>query len=128
MKRFAAHYLLLPAVGFFKQYAVEITDEGVACDVFPLTEEVESVEWMPGVIILLTKDQLDDIKNIGKIDLKHWDVFFNLSNVSNQSSQCLKITFNELKKREEGLFPYLLYPFDFTSMQPVAGTQHRLLR
>ena len=28
----------------------------------------------------------------------------------------------------EALFPYLFYPFDFTSMQPVAGTRHRLLR
>ena len=26
------------------------------------------------------------------------------------------------------LFPYLFYPFDFTSMQPVDGTRHRLLR
>lgn len=128
MKRFAAHYLLLPAVGYFRQQAVEISDEGVVCDVFLLTEEIESVEWMPGVIALLTAAQLEKIKNIGKIDFKHWDVFFNLPNVLNQSSQCLKSTFNELKKEEERLFPYLFYPFDFTSMQPVAGTQHKLLR
>ena len=67
MKRFAAHYLLLPDVGFIRQQVVEITDEGYVRDVFP-------------------------------------------------------------EKRGEVLFPYLFYPFDFTSMQPVAGTRHRLLR
>lgn len=46
MKRFAAHYLLLPDVGFIRQQVVEITDEGYVRDVFPLTEEIESVEWM----------------------------------------------------------------------------------
>ena len=29
MKRFASHYLLIPAVGYMKQQVVEITDEGV---------------------------------------------------------------------------------------------------
>ena len=53
MKRFASHYLLIPAVGYMKQQVVEITDEGVVRGVFPLTEEIESVEWMPGVIVLL---------------------------------------------------------------------------
>ena len=53
MKRFAAHYLLLPDVGFIRQQVVEIADEGYARDIFPLTEEIESVEWMPGLIALL---------------------------------------------------------------------------
>ena len=39
MKRFASHYLLIPAVGYMKQQVVEITDEGVVRGVFPLTEE-----------------------------------------------------------------------------------------
>lgn len=42
MKRFAAHYLLLPDVGFIRQQVVEIADEGYVRDVFPLTEEIES--------------------------------------------------------------------------------------
>ena len=45
MKRFASHYLFMPDVGFIKQQVVEITDEGVVRDTFPLTEEIESVEW-----------------------------------------------------------------------------------
>ena len=59
MKRFASHYLLIPAVGYMKQQVVEITDEGVVRGVFPLTEEIESVEWMPGVIVLLSESQID---------------------------------------------------------------------
>lgn len=53
MKRFAAHYLLLPEVGFIRQQVVEIADDGRVCHIFPLTEEIESVEWMPGLIALL---------------------------------------------------------------------------
>ena len=52
MKRFAAHYLLLPDVGFIRQQVVEIADEGYARDIFPLTEEIESVEWMPGLFLI----------------------------------------------------------------------------
>ena len=58
MKRFASHYLFMPDVGFIKQQVVEITDEGVVRDTFPLTEEIESVEGMPGVIVLIPADQL----------------------------------------------------------------------
>ena len=65
MKCFASHYLLIPAVGYMKQQVVEITDEGVVRGVFPLTEEIESVEWMPGVIVLLSESQMEEIKNTG---------------------------------------------------------------
>ena len=57
MKRFAAHYLLLPDVGFIRQQVVEITDEGLCTGCFPLTEEIESVEWMPGLIALLPENK-----------------------------------------------------------------------
>ena len=81
MKRFASHYLLIPAVGYMKQQVVEITDEGVVRGVFPLTEEIESVEWMPGVIVLLSESQVEKIKNTGMI-LKNIPVFqINLPNV-----------------------------------------------
>ena len=92
MKRFASHYLLIPAVGYMKQQVVEITDEGVVRGVFPLTEEIESVEWMPGVIVLLSESQMEEIKNTGMI-LKNIPVFqINLpsASVSHQSSQCRK--------------------------------------
>lgn len=128
MKRFASHYLFMPDVGFIKQQVVEITDEGVVRDTFPLTEEIESVEWMPGVIVLLPADQLEEIKNTGMI-LKNIPVFqINFPSVSNQSSQCFNEYLQEAEKKGEALFPYLFYPFDFTSMQPVDGTRHRLLR
>ena len=125
MKRFAAHYLLLPDVGFIRQQVVEITDEGYARDIFPLTEEIESVEWMPGLIALLPDNE---IKNTEMFE-KNIPVFqFNLPIVSDQTSQCFKEALAVSEKRGEVLFPYLFYPFDFTSMQPVAGTRHRLLR
>ena len=125
MKRFAAHYLLLPDVGFIRQQVVEITDEGYARDIFPLTEEIESVEWMPGLIALLPDNE---IKNTEMFE-KNIPVFqINLPSVSNQSSQCFNEYLQEAEKKGEALFPYLFYPFDFTSMQPVDGTRHRLLR
>ena len=128
MKRFASHYLLIPAVGYMKQQVVEITDEGVVRCVFPLTEEIESVEWMPGVIVLLSESQMEEIKNTGMI-LKNIPVFqINPSNILNQSSRCFEESLKELKEKGEVLFPVLFYPFDFISMQPVDGTRHRLLR
>ena len=128
MKRFASHYLFMPDVGFIKQQVVEITDEGVVRDTFPLTEEIESVEWMPGVIVLLPADQLEEIKNTGMI-LKNIPVFqINPSNILNQSSRCFEESLKELKEKGEVLFPVLFYPFDFISMKPVDGTRHRLLR
>lgn len=128
MKCFASHYLLIPAVGYMKQQVVEITDEGVVRGVFPLTEEIESVEWMPGVIVLLSESQMEEIKNTGMI-LKNIPVFqINPSNILNQSSRCFEESLKELKEKGEVLFPVLFYPFDFISMQPVDGTRHRLLR
>ncbi len=128
MKRFASHYLLIPAVGFMRLQVVEIADEGFVRGVSPLTEEIESVEWMPGVIALLSESQIEEIKNTGMI-LKNLPVFqINLPNVSNQSSQCFNEYLQEAKKEGKSLFPYLFHPFDFTSMQPVDGTRHRLLR
>ena len=125
MKRFAAHYLLLPDVGFIRQQVVEITDEGYVRDVFPLTEEIESVEWMPGLIALLPENKIKNTEMFSK----NISVFqFNLPVVSDQTSSCPKEFLAVSEERGEVLFPYLFYPFDFTSMQPVAGTRHRLLR
>lgn len=128
MKRFASHYLLLPDIGFVKQLVVEVNDQGIVEDLFPLTEEIESVEWMPGVIALLPVEQIEEIKNTGMM-VKNIPVFqFNLPIVCFQSSNCLKAKIEEIAERRIDLFPCLLYPFDFTSMQLVDGTQHKLLR
>lgn len=128
MKRFASHYLLIPAVGFAGRQVVETIGEGVVRNVFPLTEEIESVEWMPGVIALLSEKQIEEIKNMEMI-LKNIPMFQrNLPYVSNQSSLCFNEYLQDAEKRGEALFPCLFYPFDFTSMRPVDGTRHRLLR
>lgn len=83
MKRFASHYLYVPESGYLKQYAIEMEEEYVI-RFFPLTEEIESVEWMPGVIELMPYGN------------KH--------------------------------YAYLLYPFNFMTMQPVDETQRKQLR
>lgn len=135
MKRFAAHYLFLPKVGFMRQQVVEVSDEGSVRCFFPLTEEIESVEWMPGVIALLSEDEIKILKNpvTSSIDVTGFSdkkaLFVKgTSLILEQSSPCFREMLSYYEKKGEDLFPYLFYPFDFTSMQPVAGTQHKLLR
>lgn len=126
MKRFASHYLLIPDVGFIKQQVVEVNAEGIVQGIFPLTEEIESVEWMPGVIVLLSADQYTALGT----DYTDFMVLFHFK-PDNPHDSCLN-SLNEylhvMERKGEALFPYLFYPFDFTSMQPVDGTRHRLLR
>lgn len=55
MKRFASHYLYVAGSGFLKQYVIEMEEERVV-KFFPLTEEIESVEWMPGIIELVSEE------------------------------------------------------------------------
>lgn len=121
MKRFASHYLYLPEVGFIKQHVVSLSsDEGYVKNAFPLTEEVESVEWLPGVIVLLpTSKVITD----GLTSLFHYPC-----PVLPDTVASLQYFFSEMKRRKEECYAYLLYPFDFTSMQPVDETRHRLLR
>lgn len=117
VKRFAAHYLFMPDLGFVKQHVVEIADGGVVRNVFPLTEEIESVEWLPGVIALLNSLS-SDIPMFSASDF----------NAFHQTSQCFTDTLTLRQKAGEVLYSYLLYPFDFISMQPVVETRSRLLR
>ena len=125
MKRFASHYLFMPDVGFIKQQVVEITDEGVVRDTFPLTEEIESVEWMPGVIVLLPADQLEEIKNTGMI-LKNIPVFqINPSNILNQSSRCFEESLKELKEKGEvSLFYFIRLILFPCSLSTELGTDY----
>lgn len=85
MKRHAAHYVYHPEKGYLKQHVVEV-ERGIVLRMYPLTEEIEDVEWHPGVIVLVPE---------------------------NFSSR---------------LVPYLLYPFDFKTMQPVGGTRRKRLQ
>lgn len=128
MKRFAAHYLFLPSVGFVKQQVVEVAEEGYVKDIFSFTEEIESVEWLPGVIALLSIDEMNTIKNIGMFETNIPMFQIDLPDVSSQSFQCFKEALDKVNKTGKILYPCLFYPFDFISMQPVAETRHRQLR
>lgn len=55
MKRYASHFLFLPEQGYLKQYMVEV-ENGLVVNMFPLTEEVENVEWLPGAIFLTREE------------------------------------------------------------------------
>ena len=90
-------------------------EEGQVISAFPLTEEIEGVEWFPGVIALLDNEE-DISKGYSGIFQKSNEVLEELPEVFYQE------TF------PSGISAYLLYPFDFTTMLPVGGTRHRLLR
>lgn len=113
MKRFASHYLYVPEYGLLKQWVVEMTDEGYASAFFSLTEEIESVEWFPGVIVLAS-----EVNSNWEYLYKELTVAFN-STIKEMADMK---SISHLK-----LSVYLLYPFDFISMQPVAGTQRKQL-
>lgn len=108
MKRYASHFLFLPRHGYLKQYVVEIGEGQCVSRIFPLTEEVENTEWLPGVIALLTE---------AETDYPHFDTC------------CIILTAIPPVIEEElsCLIPWLFFPFDFTTMLPGAGTQRKLL-
>ena len=51
MRKVCSHYILTVNNEKLKQYVVELED-GFVAKLYPLTEEVESVEWLPGAIQL----------------------------------------------------------------------------
>lgn len=57
MKRFAAHYINNLETGqSHKQSVVQIDRDGYVSSVFPLLHEIESAEWLPGVIELVYEE------------------------------------------------------------------------
>lgn len=128
MKRFASHYVLIPAEGYLKQQVVEVDgNDRTVCNVFPLTGEPESVEWMPGVIALLTEKQVEEMKKDMGLFFKDIPMSSSGSPVLS-SSLCFDDYLRQAEKEGVVLLPYLFYPFDFIAMQPVGGTRHRLLQ
>ena len=114
IKRFASHFIFLPGYGYLKQYVVGV-EEGRVVSVFPLTEEIEGVEWFTRVIVLLNNEE---------------DISEGYSGIFQKSSEVLE-ELPEVFCQEtfpSGISAYLFYPFDFTTMQPVGGTRHRPLR
>ena len=143
MKHFASHYLYLPGTGFLKQQVVTVSDEGFVEAIAPLTHEVESVEWIPGVIALFSAEQLEALKKntagfekntagfekkAAGFEKKAAGFAHNHQDGCEQSSRHFQATIKALKEESIFLYPCVFYPFDFTSMQPVAGTRHKLLR
>lgn len=109
MKRYATHFLFLPEYGYLKQYVIE-TEEGRVVHMFPLTEEIENVEWLPGAIILLNQEELLYSERIHVKFRKKL-----LSILPPSVDRVLR------------LFPLYFSQFDITTMLPVAGTRHKLL-
>ena len=127
MKRFASHYLYVPTYGYFKQYVVEM-EEGLVSRLFPLTEEVESAEWLPGVIALLTPQEsiIVNGESNALITFKELGLFLHTSD--HHSDNNLIELPDSLIDRLSSLTPYLFSPFDIITMQPVDGTRHKQLR
>lgn len=107
MKRYVSHFLFLQGYGYLKRQVVEM-EEGVIVRIFPLTEEVENTEWLPGVIALLTSEDAV-VPEFGK----------------QKSVDAVPL---EITETLSSFVPVLFFPFDFTTMKPVAGTQRRPLR
>ncbi|MBR8747021.1 hypothetical protein [Bacteroides pyogenes] len=164
MKHFASHYLYLPGTGFLKQQVITVSDEGLVDAIAPLTHEVESVEWISGVIALFSAEQLEALKKntagfekntagfekkaagfekkaagfekkaagfekkAAGFEKKAAGFAHNHQDGCEQSSRHFQATIKALKEESIFLYPCVFYPFDFTSMQPVAGTRHKLLR
>ncbi|KAA6350561.1 hypothetical protein EZS27_002044 [termite gut metagenome] len=112
IKRYASHYLLLPEYGFLKQCAVEMKKgRGVLC-IFLLSEEMENVEWYPGIILLTEKEE--DRNGI----IRLFQIRYNLLNEipgAFQTKSCIE------------RIAYLLYPFDFDRMTIIGTTEIRKL-
>lgn len=53
MTRYASHFLYLSPADYLNQHVVELKD-GYAYRIFPLREEVESTQWLGGIILLST--------------------------------------------------------------------------
>ena len=108
MIRYAAHYLFLPGHGFLRRYVVQMR-EGCVEVLFPLTDEIENTEWQPGVIALV-----DAGTDVASLSFALKDVLADVP--------------ASVLSRLPRLVPVLCFPFDFTRMEPVSGTRHRLLR
>ncbi len=108
MKRYASHLLFFPAYGYVEQYAIEMR-EGQVVRIFPLEEEIESTEWLPGIIVLLSNedDGIPDFDNC---------------------CRRLDATPLEIEEKLSSLFPVLFFPFDFTTMSPGVETRRIPLR
>lgn len=134
MKRFASHFLFLPAYGYLKQYVVE-TEEGIVVRLFPLTEEIENVEWLPGAIVLLTQKELKKLDanfnsahTFQELSKTSPEFYYNSGDVLVNFPRSFTKTPPPSIDGSCRLLPVYFSNFDITTMLPVAGTRHKLLR
>lgn len=55
MKRYAAHYVIVPPDRVLKQHYVELDDEDNLKEVAPLTEEIAGTVFYNGILVLSSK-------------------------------------------------------------------------
>ena len=111
IKRFASHFIFLPGHGYLKQYVVGV-EEGQVVSAFSLTDS-----WHTHRICNANPKNKEDIS----------EGYSGIFQKSNEVLQELPEVFCQ-ETFPSGINAYLLYPFDFTTMLPVGGTRHRLLR
>lgn len=126
MKNFAAHYIYIPDGGFFKQSGVSIDDTGRVVSVFALDDEVESVEWHPGVIVVLPASP--NINNDETLIAVVSSLFTHQKAVFSHLTDSNKEMVDRLILNDQTMVAYLFFPFDFTSMKLDGETRHRQLR
>jgi hypothetical protein len=110
MKRYVSHFLLLPPYGYLKKCVVETEHEFVV-RLFPFNEEIESTEWLSGLIVLFPKHNILDHLFREKVPFL----------------EKIPLEFSEGHIPLLFFHAYLFSPFDFTLMQPVCGTQRKQL-
>lgn len=101
MKRFASHYLYLPGYGFLKQYVIEVKSSGEINRFFPLIDEMASIEWMPGVLIVSSDSTIKE----------------NCFDISDILEELPGNFLSEITGKKILLFR--IYPFDFVNMKPI---------
>lgn len=88
-----------------KQHTVEITPAGSINRIFPLIDEMASVEWFPGVLVLSFESFLNENLFNTNVILKELPENF-ISEIAGKS-----ISF------------FRAYPFDFVNLKPTPDTQ-----
>lgn len=112
IRRFAANYLLIPGIGFFRQSVLEIDDEGVVARVFELTEEGENTSWIPGLLVLRRRDGAGEVSELLPEDVVLPEVCRSYPDIP------------EHYFREYRFDLFRVYPFDFVCMKPTGDSRY----
>jgi hypothetical protein len=69
MKRWAAHYVLLPDNRLLKRHYIETDDKGRLCGVFPLDGEIANTVFYSGILMPVDRSGETEIYLLERIDL-----------------------------------------------------------